>query len=112
MSLMNTKARSYLTPSLALLLTVTATALWSPTPARAGLLSVSEKEEIEAGKKVAAQARKEYGGSLPANDPMSVRVRTIGRRFAQLSTRKNVPYTYEVLRNDKVLNAFAAPGGP
>ena len=112
MSLMNTKTRSYLMPSLALLLTTTASALWSPTPARAGLLSVSEKEEIEAGRKVAAQARKEYGGSLPANDPMSIRVRTIGRRFAQLSARKNVPYTYEVLRNDKVLNAFAAPGGP
>lgn len=82
------------------------------TPAQAGMLSISEQEEIEAGRDVAAQARKEYGGSLPYNDPMAVRVRQLGARFAALSSRKNIPYSYEVLRNDKVLNAFAAPGGP
>jgi len=43
---------------------------------------------------------------------MSRRVRAIGMRFANLSERKNIPYSYEVLKNDKVLNAFAAPGGP
>ncbi|HVF11005.1 MAG TPA: M48 family metalloprotease [Abditibacteriaceae bacterium] len=112
MTFMTSKTRNFATPSRALLLAATATALWSAAPAQAGLLSVSEKEEIEAGKKVAAQARKEYGGSLAYDDPMSRRVRAIGMRFARLSARKNIPYTYEVLKNDKVLNAFAAPGGP
>ena len=82
------------------------------TPAQAGLFGLSEEDEIAAGKEVAAQAQKEYGPALPANDPMSVRVRTIGQQFANLSTRKSIPYTYQVLANDKVLNAFAAPGGP
>jgi Zn-dependent protease with chaperone function len=112
MTFTSTKSHSYLAPAMALLLTTTATAMWSPAPAHAGLFSVSEQEEIDAGRKVAAQARKEYGGSLPASDPMARRVRAIGMRFAQLSTRKNIPYTFEVLKNDKVLNAFAAPGGP
>ena len=82
------------------------------TPAQAGLFGLSEQDEIQAGREVAAQAEKEYGTPLPANHPMSVRVRTIGQQFANLSARKNIPYTYKVLANDKVLNAFAAPGGP
>lgn len=82
------------------------------TPAQAALFGLSEQDEIQAGREVAAQAEKEYGAPLPYNDPMSVRVRTIGQQFANLSARKNIPYTYKVLANDKVLNAFAAPGGP
>ena len=97
MTLTHTKIRSTLAPSLALLLATGTAALWSPAPAQAGPLSISEKDEIEAGRKVAAQARKEYGGSLPASDPMAQRVRAIGMRFAQLSSRKNIPYTYEAL---------------
>lgn len=81
-------------------------------PAQASLFSISEKEEIEAGKQTAAQARQQFGGSLPSNHPLSVRVRQLGERIAKLSERKNIPYSYEVLNNDKVLNAFAAPGGP
>jgi hypothetical protein len=81
-------------------------------PAHAGFFGISEQEEIDAGQKVAQQAYKEYGPPLPKNDPMSRRVQAIGMRFAKLSERKNIPYSYQVLKNDKVLNAFAAPGGP
>ena len=84
----------------------------SAPQAHAGLFSLSEKDEIAAGREAAAQAQKEYGRALPASDPMSRRVSAIGQEFARLSTRKNIPYTYTVLQNDKVLNAFAAPGGP
>jgi len=80
--------------------------------AHAGIFGLSEKDEIAAGKQVAQQALKEYGGALPYNDPMSVRARALGAQFARLSTRKNIPYSYTVLNNNKVLNAFAAPGGP
>jgi Zn-dependent protease with chaperone function len=81
-------------------------------PARAALFGVSEKQEIEAGKQVEKEAYKQYGQPLPANNPMARRVRIIGMRFAALSSRKDIPYSYQVLKNDKVLNAFAAPGGP
>lgn len=74
--------------------------------------AVSEAEEIKAGQQVAKQAEKEVGPALSYNDPMSRRVRQIGAQFAKLSSRRTIPYSYTVLRNDKVLNAFAAPGGP
>lgn len=109
MKIFATKTRSWM-PLLAL-----GTALAVPqmtTPAQAKLFGLSEQDEIAAGQEVAAQAQKEYGAALPYNDPMAVRVRAIGEQFARLSTRKNIPYTYQVLANDKVLNAFAAPGGP
>jgi Zn-dependent protease with chaperone function len=100
-------------PGLLVAFTATASTLsLVAPPAHAGLFSISEKEEIEAGRQTAAQARKQFGGSLPYNNPMSVRVRAIGARIAALSERKNIPYSYEVLRDEKVLNAFAAPGGP
>jgi Zn-dependent protease with chaperone function len=80
--------------------------------AHAGLFSISEKEEIKAGQQVRQDAYKRYGRPLPANHPMSQRVRALGQRFANLSERKNIPYSYEVLDNNEMLNAFAAPGGP
>ena len=86
--------------------------LWTAQPAHAGLFSMSDQDEINAGKQVAVQAEKEYGGVLPDNDPMVQRVRAIGYQFAHLSTRKNIPFSYNVLNSEKVLNAFAAPGGP
>jgi Zn-dependent protease with chaperone function len=92
-------------------LTVAAT-LPLAQPAQAGLFGLSEQDEIRAGQQVAAQAQKEYGRALPASHPMQRRVRAIGMQFARLSSRKNIPYSYTVLQNDKVLNAFAAPGGP
>lgn len=108
----NFKTRSgylrYAMPALALGATLSVA-----VPAQAGLLKgISEQEEIQAGQEVARQAEKEFGGALPANHPMSRRVRNIGNQFARLSQRRNIPYTYRVLNSDKVLNAFAAPGGP
>jgi Zn-dependent protease with chaperone function len=82
------------------------------TPAQAQLLGLSEEEEIRAGQQVARQAEQQYGGVMPANHQYSRRVRTIGAQFARLSSRKNIPYTYKVLNDNKTLNAFAAPGGP
>jgi len=81
-------------------------------PARASLFGVSEQQEIEAGKQAQKEAYKQYGQPLPPDNPMARRVQIIGKRFAALSSRKNIPYSYQVLKNDKVLNAFAAPGGP
>ena len=81
-------------------------------PASAKLFGLSEQDEIRAGQQVAAQAQKEYGRALSPNDAMSRRVNAIGRKFVGIATRRNIPYTYTVLQNDKILNAFAAPGGP
>jgi Zn-dependent protease with chaperone function len=92
--------------------TAISTAIAAITPAHAQFGKLSEAEEIRAGQQAAQQAIKEFGKPLPANHPMSRRVKAIGARFAALSTRKNIPYSYTVLQNNQVLNAFAAPGGP
>ena len=87
-------------------------ALVMAPPAHAQFSKISEQEEIAAGRQAAAQAQKEYGRALSSSDPRQQRVNRIGAMFARQSTRKNIPYSYTVLQNDKVLNAFAAPGGP
>ncbi len=89
-----------------------ASTLSHAAPASASLFGLSEADEIKAGQQVAVQSQKEYGRALPPSDPMARRVAAIGRKFAALSTRRNIPFSYTVLQNDKVLNAFAAPGGP
>ncbi len=80
--------------------------------AQAQFGKISEQEEIQAGRQSAAQAVKEYGRALPQSDPRARRVARLGALFAAQSQRKNIPFSYTVLENDKVLNAFAAPGGP
>ena len=87
-------------------------ALMMAPPAHAQFGKISEQEEIDAGRQAAAQAQKEYGRALSPSDPRQQRVTRIGAMFARQSTRRNIPYSYTVLQNDKVLNAFAAPGGP
>ncbi len=81
-------------------------------PAQAQFSKISEQEEIDAGRQAKAQAEKEYGRALSQNDARQQRVNRIGAMFARQASRKNIPYSYTVLQNDKVLNAFAAPGGP
>ncbi len=102
---MNTQTRRFL------LFTLAAVAL-STSVVRPARAAISEQQEIEMGRQVSAQAQKEYGRALPPNNPIARRVRNIGMQIAALSDRKNIPYSYTVLQNDKILNAFAAPGGP
>ncbi len=87
-------------------------ALMMAPPAHAQFGSISEKEEIAAGRQASQQAQKEYGRALSQNDPRQQRVNRIGALFVRQAKRRNIPYSYTVLQNDKVLNAFAAPGGP
>lgn len=86
-------------------------ALTAPA-AHAQFSKISEQEEIQAGRQTAAQAQQQYGRALPASDPRQQRVSRIGALFAAQAERKGIPYSYTVLQNDTVLNAFAAPGGP
>ena len=90
----------------------TSGALVMAPAAHAQFSKISEQEEIDAGRQAAGQAQKEYGRALSPSDPRQQRVTRLGAMFARQSTRKNIPYSYTVLQNDKVLNAFAAPGGP
>lgn len=80
--------------------------------ARADSLDISEKEEIETGKRIAVEAAIRYGSVLPADDPLSVRVNRVGQALARLSGRRHIPFTYQVLDNPRIANAFSIGGGP
>ncbi len=112
-SFLNIMKNTLLSRRTALLCTLaTGGALMTALPAHAQFGGISEQEEIAAGRQASARAQKEYGRALSPNDPRQQRVSRIGQMFARQSQRENIPYSYTVLQNDKVLNAFAAPGGP
>ena len=97
----------------ALLCTLASAGALSYAPAaHAQFGKISEQQEIDAGRQASAQAQKEYGRALSASDPRQQRVTRIGALLARQASRRNIPFSYTVLQNDKVLNAFAAPGGP
>jgi predicted Zn-dependent protease len=76
-------------------------------PAAAAL--ISQQQEIQIGRRAAAQIEAEVGVS--SNQPMTARVAAIGRRIVAVSDRRDVPYTFKVLKSREV-NAVALPGGP
>lgn len=74
------------------------------------IMLVTRDEEVKIGKQVEASSIKEYGG-LCTDKTINERVARIGAKVAAASPRKDVTYTYKVV-NSKIINAFAAPGGP
>ncbi len=74
------------------------------------VMLISQDQEIAVGNQVAAEVRKEYGAPLTQGAEVD-RVRALSTRlFSQ--AKRNVPYSASVVDNKKVVNAFAAPGGP
>lgn len=73
--------------------------------------AISDKEEAQMAQGMGPMLEERMGGALPASDPMAQRVERIGKRFAHLAHARSFGYRYRVLRNNTVLNAFAAPGG-
>lgn len=85
---------------------------WGAAEGRADSLDISEKEEIETGKRIALEAEIRYGSVLAADDPLAVRVNRVGQSLARLSGRHHIPFTYQVLDNPHIANAFSIGGGP
>lgn len=79
-------------------------------PAQAQLHRFSEREEVSLGYAEAMKLERAYG-VMPADHPMSRRVRAIGAQFARLARRRHLPYTYKVLLVDRGINAATYPGG-
>lgn len=71
---------------------------------------VSTDEEIRLGKNIAVEVEK---NQPVLQDPaLTAYVSEIGQKVASQSDRRNVPYSFKVIDNDKEINAFALPGGP
>lgn len=80
--------------------------LGQAAPAAAAL--IGQAEEIRIGRRAAAELEAEIG-VLP--DPaLAARVAAVGHRVAGVSNRRDLPYTFKVLRGREV-NAISLPGG-
>ncbi len=73
------------------------------------LVSVSEQEEINLGKKSFVPIVSNMGGFYRDRD-LEKYVEEVGIRLAKKSHRPNLPYKFRVL-NSSIPNAFALPGG-
>lgn len=73
------------------------------------LYSVSDREEVQLGKQINQQL---IGGQfqLYNNARVNNYVDRIGQRLAKNSTRPDIPYTFQVVKDDSI-NAFATAGG-
>ncbi|NIO16175.1 MAG: M48 family metalloprotease [Deltaproteobacteria bacterium] len=73
------------------------------------LVSVTEEEEIELGRKSYVPIVQQEGGFY-RDQRLEGYVQSVGDRLAKVSHRPGLPYTFRVL-NSSVPNAFALPGG-
>ncbi|HEX9208820.1 MAG TPA: M48 family metalloprotease [Steroidobacteraceae bacterium] len=80
----------------------------NPVTGGKDLVTVSEAQEIEMGRKAHPQVLQQYGRY--DDEGLQQYVNTIGQRIAAASHRPNLQYTFTVLDSDEV-NAFALPGG-
>lgn len=69
---------------------------------------ISDEEEIEIGREVAAEVEAQFG--VYRNAEQLNRVIEIGRTIIPHSDRPQLPYTFNLLDTDEI-NAFAVPGG-
>jgi hypothetical protein len=70
----------------------------------------SPEQEVQVGKQAAAQADAEMP-ELPARDPISDYVSTLGQKLARQLPDNPYIFDFKVV-NQKEINAFALPGGP
>lgn len=66
------------------------------------------EKEVEVGRLLAQRVNQEL--ALVADEPMQERVRQIGSRLAAVCDRKELVYSFAVVKDDDV-NAFSLPGG-
>jgi len=78
-----------------------------PAPRAQAQFSVSEKEELQAGREADAKITQQYKVSRDRN--LNGLVNHLGKRLASVSERPNIPWTFRVL-DSKELNAFSVPG--
>ena len=68
----------------------------------------STSKEVDAGRRIAQRVSKEM--TVADDEPMQERVRAIGNRIAAVCDRKELVYSFTVVKDDDV-NAFSLPGG-
>ncbi len=80
----------------------------NPVTKKNEFVLMSEKQEIEVGRKMDPVIRKEYG--VCSQSRLQEYVNTVGQRLARVSDRPDIFFHFTVL-DSPVVNAFALPGG-
>jgi predicted Zn-dependent protease len=80
----------------------------NPVTGKSDIVTMSEAQEIDLGRKMHPQILQEYGRF--DDELLQVYVNDLGQRIAAQSHRPEIQYTFTVLDSDEV-NAFALPGG-
>ncbi|MGF1498305.1 MAG: M48 family metallopeptidase [Elainellaceae cyanobacterium] len=70
--------------------------------------NISNEEEVALGQQIDEMVRQEY--ELYVNPQVNQYVDRIGQRLVAVSDRRDIPYTFQVVRSEEI-NAFATPGG-
>ena len=83
-------------------------ALGATAPAGAQIFGMSDKKEVEIGRKMHAQILQTMGAYN--NPELQEYVNSVGQKLAKASDRPKLEYTFTVLDTEDV-NAFAIPGG-
>ncbi|MEY2984767.1 MAG: hypothetical protein RLZZ568_1384 [Cyanobacteriota bacterium] len=74
------------------------------------LSTLSDAQEVRLGRQVNQQLIKQGKFKLSGDRRLQGYVNEIGQRLAQTSSRRDIPYTFQVV-DDKAINAFATMGG-
>lgn len=74
------------------------------------LYNISDESEIQLGKQINQQLISSGQIQLYENQNTNRYVNQIGQRLAANSSRPNIPYTFQIVR-DNSINAFATAGG-
>ena len=97
-----------LRPAVAALVLAIAACATNPATGKKEFSLMSEAQEIELGKSMDGEVRREMG---LYNDPELQRyVENVGLRLARASQRPNLPWHFAVV-DEPAINAFALPGG-
>ncbi|MBE9214650.1 M48 family metalloprotease [Plectonema cf. radiosum LEGE 06105] len=73
------------------------------------LSNISERQEVQLGRQINQQLLRS-DVRLNSNSQINNYITRIGKRLEAQNTRKNIPYTFQVVRDDSI-NAFATTGG-
>ncbi|MFB3908118.1 MAG: M48 family metallopeptidase [Candidatus Eisenbacteria bacterium] len=98
-----------LAASLLLLLVVLAACATVPITGRKSFNLIPEGEEIALGADSYQQLLKQE--EVVQSGPDVEMVRRVGRRIAAVSNKKDYDWEFNLIKNDKVVNAFCLPGG-
>ena len=100
--------RAFTRAAVALLALTVASCATNPATGEREFSLMSEAQEIQLGKEMDVQVRKEMG---VYNDPeLQKYVEQVGSRLARASQRPNLPWHFAVV-DEPAINAFALPGG-